>query len=338
MSDRLRVGVVGLGYWGPNLARNFAQLPDAELVWCCDADEQQQARFAAQFPETRMTGRFDDLIEDETVDAVVVATPVPTHHALARSALLAGKHVFVEKPLAWTVAEARELEALAAERSRIVMVGHLLRFHPAVVKLRELIESGELGDVLYVYGNRQNLGVIREDENALWSLGVHDISVVLYLLGGRPVEVSARGECYLRPGVEDVVFGYLKLASGQVGHLHLSWLDPHKMRKMTVVGSKRMAVFDDMEADRKVTVYDKGPVLTAPGKISTHTGDITSPAVSREEPLRIECQAFVEAVRSGDPAHPANAAEGVAVVEVLEAMQRSLEQGGAAVTLEGVRA
>ena len=160
-----------------------------------------------------MTGRFDDLIEDETLDAVVVATPVPTHHALARRALLAGKHVFVEKPLAWTVAEARELEALAAERSRIVMVGHLLRFHPAVVKLRELIESGELGDVLYVYGNRQNLGVIREDENALWSLGVHDISVVLYLLGGRPVEVSARGECYLRPGVEDVVFGYLKLAS-----------------------------------------------------------------------------------------------------------------------------
>jgi predicted dehydrogenase len=263
---------------------------------------------------------------------------VPTHHALARSALLAGKHVFVEKPLAWTVAEARELEALAAERSRIVMVGHLLRFHPAVVKLRELIESGELGDVLYVYGNRQILGVIREDENALWSLGVHDISVVLYLLGGRPVEVSARGECYLRPGVEDVVFGYLKLASGQVGHLHLSWLDPHKMRKMTVVGSKRMAVFDDMEADRKVTVYDKGPVLTAPGKISTHTGDITSPAVSREEPLRIECQAFLDAVRSGNPAHPANAAEGVAVVEVLEAMQRSLEQGGAAVTLEGVRA
>ena len=338
MSDRLRVGVVGLGYWGPNLARNFAQLPGAELVWCCDADAERQGRFAAQFPDTRMTGRFDDLIEDEALDAVVVATPVPSHHALARRALLAGKHAFVEKPLAWTVAEARELEALAAERSRIVMVGHLLRFHPAVVKLRELIDSGELGDVLYVYGNRQNLGVIREDENALWSLGVHDISVVLYLLGGRPLEVSARGECYLRPGVEDVVFGYLKLASGQVGHLHLSWLDPHKMRKMTVVGSKRMAVFDDMEADRKVTVYDKGPVLIAPGKISTHTGDITSPAVSREEPLRIECQAFLDAVRSGDPGHPANAAEGVAVVEVLEAMQRSLEQGGAPVTLEGVRA
>ena len=218
------------------------------------------------------------------------------------------------------------------------MVGHLLRFHPGVVKLRELIDSGELGDVLYVYGNRQNLGVIREDENALWSLGVHDISVVLYLLGGRPVEVSARGESYVRQGVEDVVFGYVKLATGQVGHLHLSWLDPHKMRRMTVVGSKRMAVFDDMEPERKVTVYDKGPMEIAPGKITTHTGDITIPAISREEPLRIECRAFIEAVRSGDRAHPANGAEGLAVVEVLQGMQRSLEEGGATVALEAATA
>jgi predicted dehydrogenase len=338
VSEPLRVGVVGLGYWGPNLARNFAQLPEAKLTWCCDADQARRDHFAAQFPDARMTGRLDDLLCDDALDAVVIATPVPSHHALAKAALEAGKHVFVEKPLAWTVAEARELERLAGERGRTLMVGHLLRFHPGVVKLRELIEAGELGDVLYVYGNRQNLGVIREDENALWSLGVHDISVVLYLLGGRPVEVSARGECYVRPGVEDVVFGYLKLAGGQVGHLHLSWLDPHKMRKMTVVGSKRMAVFDDMEADRKVTVYDKGPVKTAPGKISTHTGDITIPAISREEPLRIECRAFVEAVRSGDPSHAANAAEGVAVVEVLEAMQRSLEQGGVTVALEAAPA
>jgi predicted dehydrogenase len=334
VSERLRIGVVGLGYWGPNLARNFSQMPEAELVWCCDADPQRHAKFAAQFPESRFTTELDDLLADDALEAVVVATPVPTHHAVARRVLEAGKHVFVEKPLAWTVAEARELEALAAERGLTLMVGHLLRFHPGVVKLRQLIESGELGDVLYVYGNRQNLGVIREDENALWSLGVHDISVVLYLLGGRPVEVSARGECYVRPGVEDVVFGYVKLASGQVGHLHLSWLDPHKMRKMTVVGSKRMAVFDDMESDRKVTVYDKGPVETAPGKISTHTGDITIPVISLEEPLRIECRAFVQAVRSGDPAHPANAAEGVAVVEVLEAMQRSLDQGGMTIALE----
>jgi predicted dehydrogenase len=334
VSDRLRIGVVGLGYWGPNLARNFAQLPGAELAWCCDADSERRARVGGQFPEARLTDRFQDLLDDDRLDAVAVATPVPTHHALAAAALRADKHVFVEKPLAWTVAEAQELEVLAAERARTLMVGHLLRFHPGVVKLRELIDSGELGDVRYVYGNRQNLGVIREDENALWSLGVHDISVVLYLLNGRPVEVSARGESYVRPGVEDVVFGYLKLAGGQVGHLHLSWLDPHKMRKMTVVGSKKMAVFDDMESERKVTVYDKGDIEIAPGQITTHTGDITSPAVSLEEPLRIECRAFLEAVHSGDPAHPANAAEGVAVVEVLEGMQRSLEQGGAAIALE----
>ena len=334
MSAPLRIGVVGLGYWGPNLARNFSQLPEAELAWCCDTDESRNAQFAAQFPQARFTTDPEELLGDATLEAVVVATPVPSHHAVARRALEAGKHVFVEKPLAWTVAEARELEALAAERGLTLMVGHLLRFHPGVVKLRELIESGQLGDVLYVYGNRVNLGVIREDENALWSLGVHDISVVLYLLGGRPIEVSARGECYLRPGVEDVVFGYVKLATGQIGHLHLSWLDPHKMRKMTVVGSKRMAVFDDMESDRKVTIYDKGPTEIAPGNITTHTGDITVPVISLEEPLRIECRAFVAAVRAGDPAHPANAAEGVAVVEVLEAMQRSLEQGGATVALE----
>ena len=338
MSDPVRIGVVGLGYWGPNLARNFSQLPEAELVWCCDADETKRERVGGQFPEAKLTARYEDLLEDDTLDAVVVATPVPTHHALGKAALLAGKHVFVEKPLAWTAAEARELEALSAEHGRTLMVGHLLRFHPGVVKLRELIDSGELGEVLYVYGNRQNLGVIREDENALWSLGVHDISVVLYLLGGRPVEVSARGECYVRPGVEDVVFGYVKLATGQVGHLHLSWLDPHKMRKMTVVGSKQMAVFDDMEAERKITVYDKGPVEIAPGKITTHTGDITIPSISREEPLRVECRAFIDAVRSGDREHPANGAEGVAVVEVLQAMQRSLEAGGVAISLEGAPA
>jgi predicted dehydrogenase len=203
--------------------------------------------------------------------------------------------------------------------------------------LRELIDSGELGEVRYVYGNRVNLGVIREDENALWSLGVHDISVVLHLIDGRPVEVWARGEAYVRPGVEDVVFGYVKFDSGQIGHLHLSWLDPHKMRKMTVVGSSKMAVFDDMEADRKVTVYDKGPVITPSGGISTHTGDIRIPAISREEPLRIECRAFLEAVRSGVVTR-AGADEGLAVVEVLDAMQRSLDQGGATISLEGARA
>ncbi|MGZ4480959.1 MAG: Gfo/Idh/MocA family protein [Gaiellales bacterium] len=337
MSDPIRVGVVGLGGWGTNLVRNFATLPGSDLRWCCDADEGCRETQRARYPNVRFTGDYRELLSDPAVQAVVVATPVPTHFELARQALEAGKHVMVEKPMTWRASEARELRDLVRSTGLVLTVGHLLRFHPGVEKLRELIESGELGEVRYVYGNRQNLGVIREDENALWSLGVHDISVVLHLLDGRPAEVWARGEAYVRPNVEDVVFGYIKFDSGQIGHLHLSWLDPHKMRKMTVVGSRKMAVFDDMEPERKVTVYDKGPVVIPSGGISTHTGDIHIPAISREEPLGLECRAFLQAVAEGRVTR-AGVDEGLAVVEVLEAMQRSLEQGGVTVTLEGAPA
>jgi predicted dehydrogenase len=332
MTDAVTVGVVGLGYWGPNLARNFEQLRESRLAWCCELEAAGRERFARQFPGARFTARFDDLLDDPDLDAVALATSVPTHHALARRALEAGKHLLVEKPLALSGQEARDLEALAAATGRILMVGHLLRFHPAVVKLRELVASGALGEVYYVYGNRQNLGKVRSDENALWSLGAHDISVVLHLLDSRPIEVSARGECYLQPGVEDVVFCHLRFASGQIAHLHLSWLDPHKMRRMTVVGSRRMAVFDDMEPERKVTIYEKGAVRER-GHITTHTGDIHIPRISNEEPLRIECRHFARAVRDGTRPQT-GAAEGVAVVEVLEAAQRSLEAGGEPVRLE----
>src|SRR6059036_3394454 len=192
-----------------------------------------------------------------------------------------------------------ELCELAADRGRVLMPGHLLLYHPGVHKLKELVDSGDLGEVLCVYGNRQNLGTIRTNENALWSLGVHDLSVILHLVDEEPETVWAHGTSFLTPGVEDVVFCYLRFPSGKVAHMHLSWLDPHKMRKMTVVGSKKMAVFDDMEPERKVTVYDKGDVIIPSGQISTHTGDITIPAISHEEPLRLECRAFLEAVRSG---------------------------------------
>jgi predicted dehydrogenase len=337
VSSPVRVGIVGLGGWGKNLLRNFASLPGADLAWCCDADAERRAAWEPHHPDARFTGDYQDLLRDPALQAIVVATPVPTHFELARAAIEHGKHVFVEKPMAWNSAEARELRDIVRESGLVLMVGHLLRFHPGIEKLRALIDAGELGDVRYVYGNRVNLGVIRVDENALWSLGVHDISVVLHLLDGRPVEVWARGEAYLQPGVEDVVFGYVKFDTGQIGHLHLSWLDPHKMRKMTVVGSRRMAVFDDMEPDRKVTVYDKGPVVIPSGRISTHTGDVHIPAISNEEPLRLECQAFLDAVAAGR-ADRANADEGLAVVEVLEAMQRSLDAGGVTVQLEGAPA
>jgi predicted dehydrogenase len=321
------IGLAGLGYWGPNLARNFDDLPDAELAWISDLDEERVARYGARFPSARTTRRFEDLLEDDAVDAVVIATPVPTHAELARQALRAGKHVFVEKPVALAASDAEELDALAEERGLTLMPGHLLLYHPGVRKLREIVTSGDLGRLLVVYGNRQNLGKIRRDENVLWSLGAHDLSVILDLVGEEPVEVSARGESFLNPGVEDVVFAYLRFPSGVVAHMHLSWLDPHKMRKLTVVGDRKMAIFDDMELDRKVTVYDKGPQEPADtyGEWLTRTGDIWSPKIPNDEPLRLECQHFLALVRGEADSAPARE-NGVAVVRALEELQRSLER------------
>ncbi len=319
------VALAGLGPWGANLARNFHEL--ARLAWICDASEDRRADAAARYPAARATATFDDLLVDDAVEAVVVATPVPTHAELARRALAAGKHVFVEKPMALAAGEAEELLALAEERGLVLMPGHLLLYHPGVVKLKELVDSGELGEILYVYGNRQNLGTIRPDENALWSLGAHDLSIILYLLGEEPSELWARGESFLKPAVEDVVFCYLRFPSGKTAHMHLSWLDPHKMRRMTVVGKERMAVFDDMELDRKVTVYDSAaePALGTYGEWSTRLGDVHSPRVANAEPLRLECSHFLALVRGeGDPL--AAAREGLAVVRGLEQLQASLER------------
>ena len=320
-----RMAVAGLGPWGSNLARNFHEL--ADLVWLCDEDEAKLAAAATRYPAARTTTRFEDVLEDESLEAVVVATPVPTHAALARRALAAGKHVFVEKPMALGGTEAEELVALAEERGLVLMPGHLLLYHPGVAKLKELVDSGELGEILYVYGNRVNLGTIRRDENALWSLGVHDLSVILHLLGEEPSELSAHGESFLKPEVEDVVFCYLRFPSGKTAHMHLSWLDPHKMRRMTVVGTDKMAVFDDMELDRKVTVYDSAaePSLRTFGEWSTRIGDVYSPRVPNSEPLRLECEHFLALLRGdGDPL--AAARDGLAVVRALEQLQASLER------------
>jgi predicted dehydrogenase len=325
--NRVKVGLVGLGYWGPNLARNFADLADAELAWLVDVDEARRVRYGARFPDARPTGRLADVLEDETVDAVIVATPVPTHAELAKQALLAGKHVFVEKPIALSTAQAEEVVAVAAERGLVLMPGHLLLYHPGVRKLAELVVSGELGRVLYVYGNRQNLGKIRRDESALWSLGAHDLSVIVHLVGEEPSELWARGESFLNPGVEDVVFCYLAFPSGIVAHMHLSWLDPQKMRRITVVGDHKMAVFDDMEIDRKITVHDKRPEEPADtyGEWLTRTGDIWSPKIPNDEPLRLECQHFLSLVRGDADPRPATE-NGLAVVRALEELQRSLER------------
>ena len=327
MSARaVTIGVVGLGYWGPNLARNFANLPGSELRWCCDGSAEARERHAPMFSGARFTGDLEELLADPDLDAVVLATPVPTHAALAERVLRARKHCFVEKPLAQSVAEAERVTAAAAESGRVLMVGHLLEYHPGVRKLKEIAESGALGDIHYVYSNRLNLGQLRADENALWSLGAHDVSVVLHLAGEEPFAMEARGESYMRRGVEDVVFCFLRFPSGLAAHMHLSWLDPHKERRFTVVGSRQMATFDDMELERKVTVYDKGFDESAAsyGEYITRSGDIHSPRIANVEPLRVECEHFVECVREGS-APLSNGESGLRVVRVLEALQRSLD-------------
>ncbi len=323
----VRVGHAGLGQWGANVVRVTSEL--ADLVWICDREQAAVDRFADRHPQARGTTSFDDMLSDDSVDAVVVATPVPTHHELARRALEAGKHVFVEKPPAMRGPEMEELVALARERDLVLMPGHLLLYHPGVRKLKELVDSGDLGDVLCVYGNRQNLGTIRSHENALWSLGVHDLSVILWLLGEEPAEVAAHGRDFLQTGVEDVVFCYLRFPSGRVAHMHLSWLDPHKMRKMTVVGREKMAVFDDMELERKVTVYDKAPWEPAEtyGEWRTRTGDIFSPKIPTDEPLRLELEHFVRLVQDG-PGDHREALDGLMVVRALDRLTESLRGTG----------
>jgi predicted dehydrogenase len=328
MSDRrIRVAVAGLGYWGPNLARNFDGLPGAELAWLCDASPDALERVGAQHPGARHSHDLAEVLADDTLDAVVLATPVPTHAALAEQVLDAGKHCFVEKPLATTVADAERAVAAAERADRLLMVGHLLEYHPGVAKLKEIADAGELGDIHYIYSNRLNLGQLRADENALWSLGAHDISVILHLAGEDPHELHAHGESYMRAGIEDVVFAFLRFPSGLAAHLHLSWLDPHKERRFTVVGSQRMATFDDMDLERKVTVYDKGFDESAQGygEYITRSGDIYSPRVPNREPLRLECEHFLECIRTGTTPR-SDGHSGLRVVRVLELAQQALDQ------------
>ena len=319
----LRVGQAGLGEWGKNLARNFADV--ADLAWLTDTADGKQDEFGARYPNARWAESLDEMLEDPELEAVVIATPVLTHYELSKRALEAGKHVFVEKPPAMTGPEIDELVAIAEERDLVLMPGHLLLYHPGVHKLKELVDTGELGDVLCVYGNRQNLGRIRPYENALWSLGVHDLSVILHLLDEEPVEALAHGRDFLQPGVEDVVFCYLRFPSGRIAHMHLSWLDPHKMRKMTVVGTEKMAVFDDMELDRKVTIYEKSPwrPVDSYGEWQTRTGDIRIPKIVTDEPLKLECRHFVSLVR-GEGDRVKVARDGARVVRALDMLTNSL--------------
>jgi predicted dehydrogenase len=332
--SRLRLGVIGAGAWGKNHVRTAAALADAELVAVCDADPKVRDRVARQFPAVKVTGDVAELLA--LVDAVIIAAPAKTHADLARRAITAGKPCLVEKPFALAVTDAEAVARLAAERNVPVVAGHLLVFHPALERLRALMLAGELGQVYYLYGLRVNLGQVRADENALWSFGPHDVSVALFLLRETPVRVAAHGHCYLQKDVEDVVFLTMEFASGVLAHVQLSWLDPHKERKLTVVGSKKMVTFDDMEPREKLRIYDKGvdrPEYASYGEsLAVREGDIFIPKIPNVEPLNAELSHFVRVAR-GQEAPRASAEDGVRVVRVLEAASRSLAAGGAPVTL-----
>lgn len=329
-SERPRVGLVGAGQWGQNHLRNFANLAACELIAVCDRDPKVLDKVRKTYPQIFATDDYEQFLA-RPLDAVVIASSAVTHAPLGLSALRSGRDVFVEKPMALSAADAEAMVREAERGQRILMVGHLLLYHRAVEYMQRMVQDGTLGDVYYLHCERVNLGQIRRDENALWSFAPHDISVVGALLPEAPVSVSARGGAYIQSGVEDLVFLNVKYPHDRMAHIHVSWLDPHKVRRTTVVGSKKMVVFDDMEQSEKIRIYDKG--IDTPDFVSydqaptLRFGDIVIPQLQMTEPLRVECQHFIDCVR--ERKRPRTDGEsGLAVVRILEAAQRSLERDG----------
>ena len=335
----IRVAVVGLGYWGPNLARVVAMSPDMELAVLCDSDEGRLSELARQYPGVATASGLDPVVADPTIDAIVLATPAETHHALALRALKAGKHVLVEKPLAKTVAQCEELSAAAAAASRVLMPGHVFLYNAAVGKVRDYIVSGELGEIYYAYSQRLNLGQVRRDVNALWNFAPHDLSILDWWFDASPERVSATGFSYIQPGIEDVVFMTLEYPRGVGANVHISWLDPHKIRLMTVVGSEKMVVYDDTSPDARIRLYDKGVVRKAIegageslGRFETfaqfqlllRAGDVLIPKIDFVEPLQVEFADFAAAIR-GERPPLSDGALGLQVVRSLVAAQGAMD-------------
>jgi predicted dehydrogenase len=339
MSERIGVAVVGAGYWGPNLIRNMAESRHGELRVVCDLDRGRLAEVGRRYPGVKLEADFTRLLEDVSVQAVVLATPASSHHSLGLEAMRAGKDVLIEKPMTMTVRESRELIETAQSCGRVLMAGHTFVFNAAVKLVKSLVDKGEIGQVLYVYSSRVNLGQIRRDVNALWNVAPHDISIVNHVLGEHPYRARAVGRSFLQPGIEDVVFSIFEYRSGAVAHVHSSWLDPSKIRRTTFVGSHKMIVYDDVETEGKVKIYDKGVRRTTPHteygefQLKLHSGDIHIPKITFTEPLAEECAHFLECVRTRK--QPVTGGlDGLNVVAALEAAQQSLSKGGDAVEIE----
>jgi predicted dehydrogenase len=325
------VGIVGAGYWGPNHVRNFLSL-GARVTWIADRDRGRLDAVTREYPEVRATCDIRDLLADESVDAIVVATPVSSHAALAEQALRAGKHVLVEKPATRTSSESQRLIGLAAARGLVLMVGHTFLFNPAVRYLKGLIASGELGEIYYAHAQRLNLGLFQADVNVIWDLAPHDISILMYVLDLAPTAASATGRGYVRPAIEDVAMVNLRFGDSVSASLHVSWLHPDKIRRVTVIGSRKMVIYDDVEAVEKIRIYDKGvdpPPVTDFGEfqLSYRYGGVSAPRLPSVEPLRVECEHFLECITTGR--RPlTDGYEGLRVVRVLEAADSSLRNGG----------
>jgi predicted dehydrogenase len=342
--DMINVSVIGSGYWGPNLIRNFADIESVKLMSVCDLKKDRLDYILKHYPATSVTTNYKDVLDDSSVDAVVIATHAATHYPLVKEALLSGKNVFVEKPLALKTSECKELIEIAEQRAKILMVGHTFIYNDAVKVLKDYIDNGDLGEIFYLYSQRLSLGRVRQDVNAMWNFAPHDVSIILYLLDEEPIQVSAKGLTYIQKGIEDVVFMNLDFPSGVSAHIHISWLDPQKIRKMTVVGSQKMIIYDDVDLDAKIQIYDKGvtriPNVNSPRDFETfgefqlllRSGDVILPSIKFREPLANECKHFVDCIIDGKTPYTDGVA-GLKVVKVLEAAQQSLDENGKTIKL-----
>ena len=325
------VAVIGCGYWGPNLVRNLVENHTCRRIVCCDVDYDRLERLSKRYPNLFYTTKYEEVLKDGQIDAVMIATPVSTHHELAKRALLAGKHTFVEKPLTSTVQQGMDLAKLADERKLVLMVGHTFEYSPPVLKIKELISKHELGDIYYVSSARVNLGLHQSDISVVWDLAPHDLSMLLYWLEESPVRVFAMGKAFVQRGISDVAFVNLEFPSGVIAHVQVSWLSPSKLRRTTIVGSSKMLIYDDTEHTEKVKLYDKGvdfkdPQTFGEFQLSYRSGDIVSPKLDTYEPLKAEVEHFLNCVLTGQTPR-SDAQSGIRVVRALEAVERSMREG-----------
>lgn len=332
----LTIAIIGAGYWGKNLVRTFDGITSVHLKYIADNDQNILKNYKNNLNSIK-TNNYYTVLDDSEVDAVVISSPAITHYEIAREALLSGKHVFVEKPMTLDVKHSEKLVRIADEKDLKLMVGHLMLYHPCIVAIKEFIDNGEVGELYYLYCQRLNLGRVRSDENVLLSFAPHDISVALYLIGENPVSVSAYGQCYLQKDVEDVVFLNMYFPKNKIAHIHVSWLDPHKVRRTTAVGSGKMVVFDDMKPCEKVKIYDREvekpeEYISYEEFLSIRDGNISIPDISMAEPLRLECEHFIDCIEN-NRIPKSDGRNGLVVTRVLESAQKSLKKGGIPIDL-----